>query len=93
MLDSLCIIFMTGYFKYTDGTYNPVPEETQIIEIRTEHVNAYMKKVNDKLWVASINGRFFYSTMEKFTNSLCKIADNKKLPNVAYEERSILSEN
>ena len=49
MLDTLCIIFMTGYFKYTDGTYNPVPEETKIIEIRTESVNAYMKKVNNDL--------------------------------------------
>ena len=93
MLDTLCIIFMTGYFKYTDGTYNPVPEETKIIEIRTESVNAYMKKVNNDLWIASVNGRFFYSTMENFTNYLCKVANAKKLPSTAYKERSILNEN
>ena len=93
MIDTLCIIFMTGYFKYTDGTYNPIPEETEIIEIRTESVNAYMKKVDNKLWIASVNGKFFYSTLKGFTTSLCKVADNDKLPNNAYKDNSILNEN
>ena len=26
MLDSLCIIFYTAYFKWADGSYSPIPQ-------------------------------------------------------------------
>jgi hypothetical protein len=89
MLDKLCLIFMTGYFGY-DGSYHPVPKNTNVIEIRTASINAYMKKVDDDLWMASMNGKFFYSTLDSFTKSICKAADKQKLPEIAYKERSII---
>ena len=92
MLDSLCLVFMTGYFKY-DNDHHPVPKKTEIIEIRTESINAYMKKVDDDLWMASMNGKFFYSTLDSFTKSICKAADKQKLNKEAYKERAILNEN
>ena len=92
MLDSLCIVFMTGYFGY-DDSHHPVPKNTDIIEIRTESINVYMKKADDNLWVASMNGKFFYSTLDSLTKSICKAADKQKLNKEAYKERAILNEN
>ena len=38
MISSLCILFMTGYFSYSDGTFGPVPEDTKRIEIKTKEI-------------------------------------------------------
>ena len=38
-------------------------------------------------------GKFFYSTLDSLTKSICKAADKQKLNKEAYKERAILNEN
>ena len=92
MLDSLCIVFMTGYFKYSNGTYNPVPESTTRIEIKTEKFRTLLFKIDDKRWFGNVNGRIFFSSLGNYTQLLCKMAEKEKLPRDAYKKRSILDE-
>ena len=93
MLDSLCIIFMTGYFKYTDGTYNPIPEDSTRIEIKTENFRTLLFKINHEKWFGNVNGRIFFSSLNSYTELVCAAADKEPLSEIAYKERSILSEN
>ena len=93
MLDSLCIIFMTGYFKYADGTYNPVPEDSTRIEIKTENFRTLLFKINYEKWFGIVNGRIFFSRLDSYTNLVCNMADKESLPEIAYKERSVLSGN
>ena len=90
MLDSLCIIFMTGYFEYSNGTYNPVPESTTRIEIKTEEFRTLLFKIDDKRWFGNMDGKIFFSSLDNYTELLCKMAEKEKLPENAYEKRAIL---
>ena len=47
MLDSLCIIFYTAYFKWADGSYNPIPQTTNRIEIKTEKLKTLLLKTKN----------------------------------------------
>ena len=91
MLDSLCILFMTGYFKYTDGSYNPVPEGSTRIEIKTENFRTLLFKIDHKKWFGIVNGRVFFSSLDSYTKLICNLADKEPLPEIAYKERSVLS--
>ena len=93
MLDSLCILFMTGYFKYTDGSYNPVPEGSTRIEIKTENFRTLLFKIDHKKWFCIVNGRVFFSSLDSYTKLICNLADKEPLPEIAYKERSVLSGN
>ena len=93
MLDSLCIIFMTGYFKYADGTYNPVPEDSTRIEIKTENFRTLLFKIDHKKWFGIVTGRVFFSSLDSYTKLICNLADKEPLPEIAYKERSVLSGN
>ena len=93
MLDSLCILFMTGYFKYTDGSYNPVPEDSTRIEIKTENFRTLLFKIDHKKWFGIVNGRVFFSSLDSYTKLICNLADKEPLPEIAYKERSVLSGN
>ena len=93
MLDSLCILFMTGYFKYTDGSYNPVPEGSTRIEIKTENFRTLLFKIDHKKWFGIVNGRVFFSSLDSYTKLVCNMADKERLPEIAYRERSVLSGN
>ena len=93
MLDSLCILFMTGYIKYTDGSYNPVPEGSTRIEIKTENFRTLLFKIDHKKWFGIVNGRVFFSSLDSYTKLICNLADKEPLPPEAYKERSILIEN
>ena len=93
MLDSLCILFMTGYFKYTDGSYNPVPEGSTRIEIKTENFRTLLFKIDHKKWFGIVNGRVFFSSLDSYTKLICNLADKEPLPEIAYKERSVLSGN
>jgi len=75
MLDSLCIVFYTGYFKWADGSYNAVPQETTRIEIKTKEFRTLLFKLNNGLWFGNVNGKIFYSSLSQFRDSLCKLAD------------------
>ena len=93
MLDSLCVLFMTGYFKYTDGSYNPVPEGSTRIEIKTENFRTLLFKIDHKKWFGIVNGRVFFSSLDSYTKLICNLADKEPLPEIAYKERSVLSGN
>ena len=93
MLDSLCVLFMTGYFKYTDGSYNPVPEGSTRIEIKTENFRTLLFKIDHKKWFGIVNGRVFFSSLDSYTKLICNLADKAPLPEIAYKERSVLSGN
>jgi hypothetical protein len=92
MLDSLCIIFMTGYFGYNDN-YHPIPKETTRIEIKTKKFRTLLLKIDEQRWFGNVNGKIFFSDLDNFTSHLCKLADKEPLPPEAYKERSILIEN
>ena len=93
MLDSLCILFMTGYFKYADGSYSPVPEDSIRIEIKTENFRTLLFKINYEKWFGIVNGKIFLSSLDSYTKLICNLADKESLPEIAYKERSILNEN
>ena len=91
MLDSLCIIFMTGYFGYNDD-YHPIPKETTRIEIKTKEFRTILFKIDDQRWFGNVNGKIFFSDLDNFTKRLCKLADTQPLPDEAYKERSVIHE-
>ena len=93
MLESLCILFMTGYFKYADGSYSPVPEDSIRIEIKTENFRTLLFKINYEKWFGIVNGKIFLSSLDSYTKLICNLADKESLPEIAYKERSILNEN
>tara|TARA_R110002020_G_scaffold452111_1_gene666447 strand:+ start:118 stop:396 length:279 start_codon:yes stop_codon:yes gene_type:complete len=90
MIDTLCVIFMTAYFKHSDGNYSPIPEDTKRVEIKTEEFRTLLFKVGDKKWFGNVNGKIFYDTLPNYTDYLCKLADKEPLPEKAYKERSVL---
>ena len=90
MLDSLCVLFMTGYFKYADGTYNPIPEDTSRIEVKTEKFRTLLFKINDEKWFGNVNGKIFYNTLPRYTDHICQLAEMAPLPKDAYKQRAIL---
>jgi len=90
MLDTLCEIFMTGYFKYSDGSYNFVPEPTTRIEIKTKKFRTLLFKINDKKWFGVVEGKIFFSDLNNYKELICDMAHKKPLPDIAYKERSIL---
>jgi hypothetical protein len=53
MLDSLCIIFMTGYFGYNDN-YHPIPKETTRIEIKTKKFRTLLLKIDEQRWLVNV---------------------------------------
>tara|TARA_R100001244_G_scaffold22450_2_gene23542 strand:- start:450 stop:725 length:276 start_codon:yes stop_codon:yes gene_type:complete len=91
MIDSLCLLFYTGYFKWVDGSYNAVPQETTRIEIKTKVLRTLLYKLNNNLWFGIVDGKIFYSSLPKFRNRLCKLADQQP---ILYDltERSIILE-
>jgi len=93
MLESLCILFMTGYFKYADGSYSPVPEDSIRIEIKTENFRTLLFKINYEKWFGIVNGKIFLSSLDSYTKLVCNMADKERLPEIAYKERSVLSGN
>ena len=92
MLDSLCVIFMTAYFKHSDGTYNFVPESTTRIEVKTKNFRTLLLRVNKDKWFGNVNGKIFFSTLDSYTKLVCDKADNEPLPEKAYKERSVIYE-
>jgi len=92
MLDSLCIIFMTAYFKHSDGTYNFVPESTTRIEVKTKDFRTLLFRVNRDKWFGNVNGKIFYSTLDSYTELVCDKANSEPLPEQAYKERAIIIE-
>ena len=92
MLDSLCLVFMTGYFGYNDD-YHPVPKETTRIEIKTERFRTLLFRIDNRKWFGNVNGKIFFSDLDNFTERLCDLAEKEPLPKEAYKERSILNEN
>ena len=90
MLDSLCIIFYTAYFKWPDGSYNAFPQTTQRIEIKTEKFKSLLLKTKNNTWYGIMNGKIFYGSFDKYTTHLCKLADEEPLPDEAYKPRAVL---
>tara|TARA_R110002020_G_scaffold245_3_gene1368 strand:- start:1968 stop:2249 length:282 start_codon:yes stop_codon:yes gene_type:complete len=93
MLDSLCIIFYTAYFKWADGSYSPIPQTTNRIEIKTEKLKTLLLKTKNNTWYGIVNGKIFYGELPKYRNYICKLADKELLPEVAYKRRAVLVEN
>tara|TARA_R110000824_G_scaffold1897_5_gene9318 strand:- start:601 stop:876 length:276 start_codon:yes stop_codon:yes gene_type:complete len=91
MLDTLCILFYTGYFKWADGSYNAVPQETTRIEIKTKELRSLLYKLNNGLWFGIVDGKIFYSTLDKYRTRVCVLADQRP---IIYDltERSIILE-
>ncbi len=92
MLDSLCLVFMTGYFGYNDD-YHPIPKDTTRIEIKTERFRTLLFRIDNRKWFGNVNGKIFFSDLDNFTERLCDLAEKEPLPKEAYKERSILNEN
>ena len=92
MINTLCVILMTGYFKYSDGSYNSIPEDTKRVEIKTERFRTLLFKLDDGKWFGNVNGKMFYSSFSDYNKLLCDIADKTPLPSKAYSERAILIE-
>tara|TARA_B100000029_G_C17434813_1_gene909235 strand:- start:87 stop:365 length:279 start_codon:yes stop_codon:yes gene_type:complete len=92
MMDTLCILFMTGYFSYSDGTFGPVPEDTNRIEVRTEKFRTLLFKINDEKWFGNVNGKIFYNTLPRYRDHICELAEKQPLPKEAYKQRAILVE-
>ena len=90
MLDSLCIIFYTAYFKWPDGSYNAFPQTTKRIEIKTEKFKSLLLKTKNNTWYVIMNGKIFYGSFYKYTTHLCKLADEEPLPDEAYKPRAVL---
>ena len=90
MMDTLCVLFMTGYFSYSDGTFGPVPEDTNRIEIKTEKFRTLLFRTSNKKWFGIVNGKIFYNSLHKYTDYICRLADKKPLPKDAYKQRAIL---
>ena len=91
MLDTLCILFYTGYFKWADGSYNAVPQETTRIEIKTKELRSLLYKLNNGLWFGIVDGKIFYSTLDKYRTRLCALADQQPIL-YGLTERSIFLE-
>tara|TARA_R100001082_G_scaffold96813_2_gene64477 strand:+ start:165 stop:446 length:282 start_codon:yes stop_codon:yes gene_type:complete len=90
MIDTLCVIFMTAYFKHSDGNYSPIPEDTTRVEIKTKEFRTLLFKLDNGKWFGNVDGKIFYSSLDDYRKLLCDIADKTPLPEKAYKERSVL---
>jgi len=90
MMDTLCVLFMTAYFSYSDGTFGPVPEDSIRIEVRMEKFRTLLFKINDEKWFGNVDGKIFYNTLPRYTDHICELADAAPLPKDAYKQRAIL---
>ena len=92
MLDSLCLIFYTAYFKWADGSYHAFPQTTNRIEIKVERFRTLLLKTRNNNWFGIINGKIFYGSFSKYRENICKLASDEPLPQIAYKPYSILKE-
>ena len=92
MLDTLCILFYTGYFKWADGSYNAFPQNTSRIEIKTERFRTLLLKTKNNIWFGNVNGKIFYGSFIKYRENICELASQERLPEEAYKLYSILEE-
>ena len=90
MLDSLCIVFYTAYFKWADGSYHAFPQTTNRIEIKVEKFRTLLLKARNNTWFGIVNGRIFYGSFNKYRDHVCKLAEEEPLPEVAYKLRAVL---
>tara|TARA_R110002020_G_scaffold360711_1_gene573491 strand:+ start:1827 stop:2066 length:240 start_codon:yes stop_codon:yes gene_type:complete len=75
MLDTLCIIFYTAYFKWADGSYNAVPQETTRIEIKTQEFRTLLYRLDNGSWFGIVDGKIFHNSLPEYRNYLCGLAD------------------
>ena len=91
MLETLCVLFYTGYFKWADGSYNAVPQNTQSIEVKTQEFRALLFKTGDKLWFGIIDGQIFYGSLPRYKDYICKLSTKEKI-DYPLTPRSIIEE-
>ena len=66
LLLHLCIIFSSH------GTF---PSDAKNIVIYTEPLSAVFYKVDNEMWVGSMNQEFFTGSLRDVTNKTCELAD------------------